>query len=138
MSTQTVIDSVEAAGLTELVTLICKRHHVTISEVCSRMRYAHIVRARHEVWFAMHEQVGFSYPAIGRMWECDHTSVWHGVHKTINGADVCTAAEQLRRVRIAEETVKAHTRLVKAETEIARLQAFTASQEFAEPAEAVA
>lgn len=57
---------------------VCRRHRVTADEVCGSRRFAPVVRARHDLWLRMHS-AGYSTPAIGRVWGCDPTTIWHGV-----------------------------------------------------------
>ena len=61
-------------GLLEPVAAIALAHHATPADVVSRSRAAHVVRARREVILFLREQ-GWSWSAIGRAVNRDHTSV---------------------------------------------------------------
>lgn len=51
----------------------------TMGEVLSMSRSRECTRARRRAWFELYDEGGFSYPAIGRGWGANHTSVMHGV-----------------------------------------------------------
>ena len=54
---------------------VLKAHPVTWEDVCSKRRFRRTVVARHAVWRALREMHQFSYPAIGKMFNVDHTTV---------------------------------------------------------------
>lgn len=74
----TVIEALEARGLLETVRARALARHVTLEEVCGRVRTRQVVRARHDAWKALYE-LGFSYPEIGRLFDVGHMSVLRGV-----------------------------------------------------------
>lgn len=54
--------------------LAARRHGVTVEEMRSRSRLAHLVAARVEAWRILRAQ-GWSLPAIGKAADRDHTTV---------------------------------------------------------------
>lgn len=60
---------------------VCEKHHVTLAELQSPLRYKPIVRARWELMARAYSETGASFPAIGRFLNRDHTTVMHGVLK---------------------------------------------------------
>lgn len=79
-----------ARGLLDVVKRVARHHHVLVSEVLSPVRHKTFVAARHEVWLRMRKHFGFSYPELGNLFECDHTTVMNGVReakrrKTVDG-----------------------------------------------------
>jgi chromosomal replication initiation ATPase DnaA len=72
--------SLASRGLLEDVQAIALRHAATVDELGSRSRLAHVVGARHEAMRLMRDR-GLSYPAIGLLFERDHTSVMYAIGK---------------------------------------------------------
>lgn len=70
-----------ARGLLADVEQIARERHVTIDEIASRGRAAHVARARHEAMRKVRSR-GFSYPAIGELFDRDHTTVMSAVKRT--------------------------------------------------------
>lgn len=68
-------------GLLEFVEAECRRRNVPVDWVLGRERYADVVRARHEVWYAVRQTLGFSYPHIGRIFGVDHSTVLHACRR---------------------------------------------------------
>jgi chromosomal replication initiation ATPase DnaA len=78
---RTVIDTLRARDLLDLVNAICRTHGVTLDELCGRQRTKAASWARHETWWQMrhHPDLHFSLADIGRIFGRDHTTVRHGV-----------------------------------------------------------
>jgi chromosomal replication initiation ATPase DnaA len=65
--------------LLELATSCAIEQHVTLTEMFSRSRLAPIVRARRSFFVALRD-MGWSFPAIGRLVGMDHTTIIHNVY----------------------------------------------------------
>ena len=63
------------------IVAICKPYGVRLSELPGSSREAHIVSARHESMKFFRVRFKWSFPAIGRLFDKDHTTVMHGVEK---------------------------------------------------------
>lgn len=74
----TVIAALSERDLLGLLDDVCRAHHVTRSDVCSRNRSRAVANARHEVWWRL-RSLAFSYVEIGRLFDRNHTTVLHGV-----------------------------------------------------------
>lgn len=57
----------------------CERHQISMAQLLSSARSAYIVRARQEVMYRAHHELGVSLPVIGHFLHRDHTTVLHGV-----------------------------------------------------------
>lgn len=55
---------------------------ITSREILSERRERRAVQARHAAMWLAREMSGYSYPAIGRAFRRDHTSVLYGVART--------------------------------------------------------
>lgn len=77
----TIRERLEERDLLGLVAEVAKRHHATVAEVLGPSRMRHVCLARQGVWYAMrhHSECEWSYPAIGRLFDRDHTTVMAGV-----------------------------------------------------------
>lgn len=64
----------------EVVAQVAHKHGLAPKDILSASRTAPIVRARHECWRRLRER-GWSYPAIARAFDRDHTTVLAGVRK---------------------------------------------------------
>lgn len=71
----------ERRDVLEAVNRICAEHGALVEEVFGQDRRAHVARARHSIWFWLHEDKRWSYPAIGGLSGHDHTTVLAGVAK---------------------------------------------------------
>lgn len=68
-------------GMLRVVESIATKLGVPIEDITGRRRLKSIVRARHLAWYELRRQFKCSYPELGEIWGCDHTSVMYGVHK---------------------------------------------------------
>ena len=62
-----------------LLAEICKRYHVTIADLAGRSRKQRIAWARQEAFYEMRQHATLSFPAIGKIFNRDHTTIMHGV-----------------------------------------------------------
>lgn len=69
----------------EIVNLVANAHDIPAETLRCQSRRADIVRARHAAMYAVRQHTDLSYPAIGRLFNRDHTTVMHAVDK-IEGA----------------------------------------------------
>jgi chromosomal replication initiation ATPase DnaA len=75
-----VLSTLIERHLVQVLDKVCKAHHVTRAEVCSRARSQRVAVARHQLWWELYNQARpFSYAELGRMFERNHTTVMHGV-----------------------------------------------------------
>lgn len=76
-----IIHELTQRDLLELLDTVCKRHHVTRSEVCSRARTRMVSLARQELWWLLrnHAEVRFSYVELGQLFRRNHSTVLAGV-----------------------------------------------------------
>lgn len=63
-----------------IIAQVCDRHGVAVEEVMGRSRFKRVCTARKEA-YAMLREERLSYPAIGRMFGRDHTTVVDGVQR---------------------------------------------------------
>jgi len=64
--------------LSETVENVCRAMKVSLSDVMGNARFKPIVRARHVVFYVLHQR-GQSLAQIGRRMGCDHTSVMYAM-----------------------------------------------------------
>ena len=74
MTASDLRDRLRPRGLLEMVEDAAREHHVTLYELASRVRTAHVSRARHEAWRRL-RAAGLSYSVIGALFDRDHTTV---------------------------------------------------------------
>lgn len=65
----------------EVIDRVARKHGVSKSEILGRERTARISAVRHEAYAAVRDSTGMSYPAIGRIFRRDHTTILHGIRK---------------------------------------------------------
>jgi chromosomal replication initiator protein len=86
-----------------LLARVCEHFEITMTELLSKDRHAHIADARHVAAWLLRE-TGLSYPSIGKVLERDHTTIMHSVRKVEREiASEPRAAETLRRLHSAPE-----------------------------------
>lgn len=60
---------------------IAREHGVSSESILGRSRYPKDIKARHAAYAAVKERKGISYPAVGRIFGRDHTTIMSGVRK---------------------------------------------------------
>lgn len=65
---------------------IARQHKIPATAICGKSRKHPVVSARHEFWYKLWKDFGWSYLKIGREMNFDHSSVMHGVK--IHGARI--------------------------------------------------
>jgi chromosomal replication initiation ATPase DnaA len=72
------------ADLQLIVVQICRYYQIEPAQISYRDRTAHIVRARHAIFYFLRVQLNMPLEAIGRAFHRDHSAVHYGVRQTIN------------------------------------------------------
>jgi len=78
-------------GLTPLVTprqsyinilkMVAKNHGIDPETIQGGSRFKKVIFARHEFWYRVHTELGYSFARIGRLENKDHTTILHGTAK---------------------------------------------------------
>jgi hypothetical protein len=76
-----VIAAIRASGLGPMLDEICAEHNVSAEEVCGTRRHKQISAARQHLWSLVREEQGLSFPAIGRLFGRNHTTVMAGIQR---------------------------------------------------------
>lgn len=66
------------AKLSEVLAVICAGEGVTTGEVYSPLRHRRIAKPRQMAYALARDLTGLSYPALGRLFRRDHTSLLYG------------------------------------------------------------
>lgn len=64
--------------------VVCSMFEINKDQLKSKSRKRNVVRARFTLWRLLYDVMDLSYPAIGRMYIKDHTTVIHGVDEARN------------------------------------------------------
>ena len=88
--------ALEASGTADEIRAAAAREGATVDEVFGPSRVAHVVRARRAAMRVVRDRLAWSYPAIGRLFGRDHTSVMAALQD-----DDARAARALRRKDVA-------------------------------------
>lgn len=83
------LERLSQTGVLEIMRAEVARRGVLMTEIFSRDQTAHIASARAELMLIVRERLGWSYPAIGKLFGRDHTTV----------IIACRKAEAERKVR---------------------------------------
>ena len=69
--------------------IIAHDHKLTLREVFSASRVADVVECRNKCMWHVRSQYGYSLPKIGRMFNRNHATVYHGIaaHETKMGIE---------------------------------------------------
>ena len=76
---ETFRSKMDAIDLTEEFEAIAKAEGTTIAEVLSESHEPHVSRARSAMWHVLRERFGWSYPAIGKLFHRDHSTIMQGL-----------------------------------------------------------
>lgn len=76
--------------LHDILADVCSRHRISSADILSPRRFRNLVYARQEAWWLAYTQSEASYPAIGKFFNRDHTTVMFGIrrHAERIGVDV--------------------------------------------------
>lgn len=78
MAVGTIRAALDQRDLLQIADQIADEHAVSFADICSDLRIAEVVAARHALWAALHVELG-SLSAIARIFGCDHTTVRSGI-----------------------------------------------------------
>lgn len=70
-----ILDQLADRGLLAEVAARCRRGGVKVEDVAGKGRTKGVVRARHEVWRWMHDELGLSWPEVARVFGRTHDSI---------------------------------------------------------------
>lgn len=73
-----------APACTSILNEVVKKHGFPPDVILGRERFRPVVRARHELWFRVHSELGWSYYMMARYFNVDHTTIMHAVRKVEN------------------------------------------------------
>ena len=62
-------------------TAISEAAGITITNIRGKQRHSECVLARMAVWYIAYEYCNYSYKAISRIYDRDHSTIMHGVKK---------------------------------------------------------
>jgi len=76
-----VLAALERRNLGTLIQEICTRRGVLLEELCGRSRLSSVSRARHELWWRIHNHPEREYSVceIARLFRRDPTTVGYGI-----------------------------------------------------------
>ena len=59
----------------QIIAEVAKQHRVAVADILGQSRKAYIVAARREAMQRIRNELGYSYPQIGRIFDRDHSSI---------------------------------------------------------------
>lgn len=65
----------------QIVIEVLEKHNQTWQTVYGATRFKPVVDCRHELFYRLHSELGWSFAAIGRFTNKDHTTVLHAMKK---------------------------------------------------------
>lgn len=73
--------------LKQMLEAFQREHHLLEGELFMRSRKPRLVRLRAELYYKIKNELGYSYSAIARVFNVDHTTVMHGykLYEASNG-----------------------------------------------------
>jgi len=74
-----MLDRLAARDFLEDATRIATLYRVTVEEMMGRDRHRPMAYARHHFWAELYSRGHWSYPAIAKLCDVDHTTVFHGI-----------------------------------------------------------
>lgn len=96
------IMTLQKLGLHEESVVFASENGTTLSMAFSRLRYTHIVRVRHRVMWLVRTRAGWSYPAIGRLFNVDHSTAMMAVRRIQLQTDgFVVPCSESRKIRLA-------------------------------------
>lgn len=67
------------ALLLEDISKVTYFHRMTVADIQTKSRRKPIVRCRNEVFYFLRKRYHMTFPQIGRLFDCNHTTVIHGI-----------------------------------------------------------
>ena len=88
----------------DIIAAVATARHVPERVMRGRLRDHHIVSARHECFVRLRDELGLSYPAIGRLMARDHSTVMYGIRRWRAGYPVKNVKRHSRWAPAREAT----------------------------------
>lgn len=85
----------------EILRATSKHFGVPVERLTGLLRHATIVRARHVAMYLVRQECGLSYPAIGRIFHRDHSTVLTAVHSVEEMPAHSQVGVDIARIRVA-------------------------------------
>lgn len=83
-----------------IISTVSEHFGISVSEICGKKRQNHLVYPRHIAMYVLRDQLGMSYPDIGKaMGGKDHTTVMHAVDKITAGRSQTHISQDLDAIR---------------------------------------
>lgn len=83
-----------------IISTVAEHFGISVSEITGKKRPAHLVYPRHMAMYVLRDQLGMSYPDIGKaMGGKDHTTVMHAVDKITAGRSQSHISQDLDAIR---------------------------------------
>ncbi len=83
-----------------IISTVSEHFGISVSEICGKKRQNHLVYPRHMAMYVLRDQLGMSYPDIGKsMGGKDHTTVMHAVDKITAGRSQTHISQDLDAIR---------------------------------------
>ena len=92
-----VLCELDIRDLTHFAQAIAAEHGVTLPDLLGPRRVPAHVAARQHLWAELYGTGVYSLPVLGRIFDRDHKTVWHGIREHGNRAE----AARLRKQRAA-------------------------------------
>ncbi len=73
-SASAIVATLRDRDLEDLADTVARRHGQKLLEVCTDIKTAEIVEARHAVWYALYKVLGYNASAVARIWGADDPS----------------------------------------------------------------
>lgn len=87
--------AVAATPATILINEVARKHQISPAEMLSKRRNRYLVRARWEAMWRMNKDLCWSLPQIGKVFDCDHSTVHHGVKEHQEIVDTILRAQSM-------------------------------------------
>lgn len=93
-----IIAKLVAADVLYVVERHAHCHGTTVADVIGRGRTLAVCAARHAAWAEIRRTTSLSYPEIGALFGCDHSTVMAGIRKARRVVTVTDIAAALRAI----------------------------------------
>lgn len=97
--TLTTEQHIQRLGLRGMAEKIADDHNVEFEVAyITKRRFKNHTAARHHLWWYMRQELRLSYPEIGRIFGCDHTTILAGIRKHVSRVDAASEPRMLTAV----------------------------------------